>query len=103
MVPFDELVKFHRKRAEILLCSGVDFLAWETVPAVAEVCAIVEVMKHLPQSALAWVSVATQDGQTTAYGEPLHQVIALLRDCDKVNLCSVSLNLSFILNARFLL
>lgn len=81
----DDLVQFHLKRAEILLEAGVDFIAWETIPSHVEVCAISRVMQLLPESALAWVSVGTEDGQTTARGEPLHRVAHAIRDNNKVS------------------
>uniref|UniRef100_A0A5K3FAY9 Hcy-binding domain-containing protein n=1 Tax=Mesocestoides corti TaxID=53468 RepID=A0A5K3FAY9_MESCO len=81
---FDELVRFHVQRATILHHAGVHFLAWETIPSLIEVSAIVEAMNRLPDSAIAWVSILTKDGYTTAHGEPLHQVASILRDCEKI-------------------
>ncbi|TGZ57871.1 hypothetical protein CRM22_009828 [Opisthorchis felineus] len=80
---FDELVEFHYARAKILVDAGVDFLAWETIPILMEVAAIAEVMRRLP-NALAWLSVASSNGQTTVGGDPLHQVALEIQKCDQI-------------------
>ncbi|VDN15551.1 unnamed protein product, partial [Dibothriocephalus latus] len=80
----DELTKFHLERAKILVSAGVDLLAWETIPALIEVQAIAEVMRQLPEGTVAWLSVSTRDGQTTAHGEPLHKVAAIVNSCDSI-------------------
>ncbi|VDL89550.1 unnamed protein product [Schistocephalus solidus] len=83
-ISLEELTKFHLQRAKILVSAGVDLLAWETIPALIEVQAITEVMRQLPEDTVAWLSVSSRDGQTTAHGEPLHKVAAILNSCDSI-------------------
>ncbi|CAL8098897.1 unnamed protein product [Calicophoron daubneyi] len=80
---FTDLVCFHKTRAEILIQAGVDLLAWETIPVVAEVAAICEVMRRLP-SAAGWLTVASSDGQTTVGGDPLNQVALEVQNCHQI-------------------
>ncbi|KAF8561890.1 hypothetical protein P879_04603 [Paragonimus westermani] len=89
---FSELVEFHLTRAEILLNAGVDFLAWETIPIAAEVAAICEVMRRLPE-ALAWVSVASADGLTTVGGDSLHEIGLELQNCEQIFAIGVNCNI----------
>lgn len=80
---FTELVEFHQARAELLLEAGVDLLAWETIPLRFEVAAICEVMRRLP-NAVGWVSIISLDGQTSAGGDPLHEIALEVDKCDRV-------------------
>ncbi|KAF5401674.1 Homocysteine S-methyltransferase [Paragonimus heterotremus] len=91
-ISFSELVDFHLTRAEILLSAGVDFLAWETIPIATEVAAICEVMRRLPD-ALAWVSVASADGQTTVGGDPLHEIGLELQNCEQIFAIGINCNI----------
>ncbi|MCL4131837.1 UNVERIFIED_CONTAM: hypothetical protein GTU68_000814 [Idotea baltica] len=50
-----ELMDWHQPRLEALLDAGVDLLALETIPALAEALALLKLLKKYP-SAKAWVS-----------------------------------------------
>ncbi len=65
-VPHDELVEFHLRRARILVDAGVDFLAFETVPQLAEIRAIHDALDQL--DAWAWISVQAQNENQMASG-----------------------------------
>ncbi|THD21711.1 Homocysteine S-methyltransferase [Fasciola hepatica] len=80
---FSDLVEFHQTRAELLLEAGVDLLAWETIPLRCEVSAICEVMRRLP-NAVGWISIISMDGQTSAAGDPLHEIALEVDKCDRL-------------------
>lgn len=75
----EELVAFHEPRLDILADSGADVLACETIPSLAEVRALGELLRARP-SVEAWVSSTSRDGVHTAHGEPLADVARLLDD-----------------------
>ncbi len=52
-----DLVDWHRRRIQILLDSGVDLLAIDTIPALKEVEALVQLLGEFP-GAQAWLSVS---------------------------------------------
>lgn len=74
---FDELVRFHRERIEVLAAppaaSRADLLAFETLPSLEEARAVGEALKEFPEST-AWLSFTCRDGEHVAHGERL-------RDC----------------------
>ncbi|CAH8480651.1 unnamed protein product [Schistosoma turkestanicum] len=92
-VSFTELVEFHLSRAQILLQSGVDFIAWETVPLLKEVSSICEVMRRLP-SAHCWISVSSPDGKKTSGGDLLTSVACEVEKCKQVFGIGVNCNIS---------
>lgn len=65
-----QLVAFHSRRFEVLVASGADFLACETIPVLAEARAYVELLAAHPGTG-AWLSFTSQDGVHTSHGEPL--------------------------------
>ncbi|TNN07395.1 Homocysteine S-methyltransferase 2 isoform 1 [Schistosoma japonicum] len=91
-VSFAEIVEFHLLRAQILLESGVDFIAWETVPLLMEVSAICEVMRRLP-SAYSWISVSSPDGIKTSGGDLLTSVAREVGNCEQVFGVGVNCNI----------
>jgi homocysteine S-methyltransferase len=82
----DELRAFHRPRLELLAEAGVDVLACETVPAAAEVEALLAEVDRL--GVPAWLSLTTVPGDDgvprTRRGEPLAGVAAMARDVPAV-------------------
>ena len=81
-----ELRAFHRPRLEVLAEAGADVLACETLPAAAEVEALVAELELL--GVPAWLSLTTvvDEGGTarTRCGEPAADVLALARGVDTV-------------------
>jgi len=76
---FDELVRFHRERIQVLtdpnLQSKPDLLAFETLPSLEEASAIGEALAFWPGLA-AWFCFTCKDERHVAHGD-------LLRDCAK--------------------
>ena len=76
-----ELREWHRPRFDVLAEAGADVLAFETVPALAEVEAIVGLLDGtgLP----AWISITAENGRTRA-GEPIEEAFALAASIPEV-------------------
>jgi S-methylmethionine-dependent homocysteine/selenocysteine methylase len=77
---------FHRPRLEILLEAGVDVLAVETIPSLAETEALVAELAALDRPS--WLSLTTvidADGVVrTRRGEPAEQAYALAAEVDSI-------------------
>jgi homocysteine S-methyltransferase len=56
-----QLSDFHRPRIEVLLETGADVLAIETIPSILETEALVGILEELPDVA-AWISFSCADG-----------------------------------------
>ncbi len=69
-----QLRDWHRPRLEILADTDADVLAIETVPCLAEVQALVELLAG--SGVPAWLSLTAQDGRTRA-GEPIAEAFEL--------------------------
>ncbi len=73
----DALGDFHRPRVAVLIASGPDLLACETIPSLAEARALVRVLREFP-AATAWITFTARDGARTAHGEPIAECAAEL-------------------------
>ena len=73
---FDELIKFHRERIEVLAkappTESPDLLAFETLPSLGEAEAIGEALERHSELAV-WFSFTCRDRQSVAHGELLRQ------------------------------
>lgn len=76
-----ELRKWHRPRIELLAEAGVDILALETIPCLAEVEALLAEIDGTGQPC--WLSV-TCAGHRTRAGEPAEEAFAVARDVDEI-------------------
>jgi homocysteine S-methyltransferase len=85
-VSVTELREFHRPRLEVLAEAGADVLACETLPAAAEMEALLAELADL--GVPAWLSLTTVTGPDgvvrTRRGEPLADVLTMARDVDAV-------------------
>lgn len=72
------LRRFHRPRLQLLAGSGVDVLAIETIPCLAEVEALLRELELLDFPA--WLSL-TCAGERTRAGEPAAEAFAMAADC----------------------
>jgi homocysteine S-methyltransferase len=77
----DELRAWHRPRIELLIDAGVDILALETIPCLAEVEALLAEIKGSGQPC--WLSI-TCSGDRTRAGEPAVEAFALAREVDEI-------------------
>ncbi|GLY27076.1 homocysteine S-methyltransferase [Kineosporia sp. NBRC 101731] len=80
-VGVDELRDFHRPRLELLAEAGVDVLAVETIPSLAEVEALLAELDRLGHPA--WLSLTT-DGLLTRRGEPAGEAFSMATSVSSV-------------------
>jgi homocysteine S-methyltransferase len=78
-----ELMDFHRPRLAVLVESGADLMACETVPSLLEAEALVRLLAEFPH-VHAWLSCSCRDGAHLAHGESLSEVVELANGCDQV-------------------
>jgi homocysteine S-methyltransferase len=76
-----ELRVWHRPRIQLLAEAGVDILALETIPCLAEVEALLAEVDGSGQAC--WLSI-TCAGDRTRAGEPAYEAFSLARDVDEV-------------------
>jgi homocysteine S-methyltransferase len=76
-----ELREFHRPRLQILAAAGPDVLAFETIPSLAEVEALLAELEQLDQPA--WLSL-TCVGPSTRAGERAAEAFRMARDSKNV-------------------
>ncbi|KAL7750871.1 hypothetical protein RI367_003831 [Sorochytrium milnesiophthora] len=101
-MPFDHLVDFHVERLQAVYTavdqarrSGqrVDWLAFETVPAVAEARAIVQALDTVwqdVQRVQAWVSFSCKSDAETCHGEPIEQAVDVLSRSSRISAIGIN-------------
>jgi homocysteine S-methyltransferase len=77
------LVDFHTERIDAMLETAADFLAFETIPSLAEAEAILDGLVHYPNVA-AYVSFTCRDDAHTGHGEPIEECARLLDAADQI-------------------
>jgi len=80
-ISIDELRQWHRPRIELLVEAGVDVLALETIPCLAEVEALLAEIAGTGQPC--WLSITCSGDQTRA-GEPAAEAFTLARDVEEI-------------------
>lgn len=77
------LVEFHRERWAILVESGADILACETLPSFAEARALAGLLAE-SDDVWAWFSFSCRDGQHIHDGTPIAECAAFLAEIERV-------------------
>ncbi len=72
-----QMREFHRPRIAALVAAGVELLACETQPSLAEMAALLEVLEAFPRT-FAWFACTLRDAAHLSDGTPLREVVALL-------------------------
>jgi homocysteine S-methyltransferase len=72
-----ELIAFHAERIDAMRETAADFLAFETIPSLAEAEAILDALAHYPKVA-AYVTFTCHDDDHTGHGEPIEDCARLL-------------------------
>ncbi|KXT76684.1 homocysteine S-methyltransferase [Streptococcus sp. DD12] len=75
---------FHRPRITWLLEEGVDLLALETMPNLAEIKALSDLLEQEFPESRAYLSVTTQDGFHLSDGHELAEVAQLVEDSQQI-------------------
>jgi homocysteine S-methyltransferase len=71
-----ELMDFHRPRLRVLVDSGADVLAFETIPSKLEAEVAVALLEELPGPFPAWISFSCRNNREVSHGEPLDDCFA---------------------------
>jgi homocysteine S-methyltransferase len=81
-----ELVRFHRRRVEVLADSPADIIAFETIPSAEEAEALVSVLEDLPAGVgvEAWMSFTCRDGAHLADGTPLRSAVQVASSSPRI-------------------
>jgi homocysteine S-methyltransferase len=77
------LVAWHRPRLRILEESGADLLAFETIPSLVEIEAIVQLLDET-DGPPAWVSFQARDADALADGAPVEAAAGLAERCPRI-------------------
>jgi homocysteine S-methyltransferase len=78
-----DLVRFHSERLQVLVQAGVEVLACETVPSLAEARALVEALTGWPELT-AWVSFSARNDREVSDGTPLSECARYLDEQPQV-------------------
>jgi homocysteine S-methyltransferase len=78
-----ELMDFHRPRMTILLESGADLLACETIPCIEEALALIALLKEMP-TAKAWLSFSCKNEFQTCQGDNFAECIRQINDSEQI-------------------
>jgi len=84
-----ELMSFHRARMEVLVASGADVIACETVPCLVEGEALAGLLTEFV-GVDAWLSFSCRDGRHVCHGEPFAECVALANDCGALRAVGVN-------------
>jgi len=79
----EQLMAFHRLRLQVLVDSGADLLACETIPCLAEARAIARLLSEFP-TAGAWISFSCRDGLHNSEGESIGACVEALNAFEQV-------------------
>lgn len=85
----DELTRFHEQRLEILLDSGPDLLACETIPDADEADVLLALLAQHPEVS-AWMTFTCRDAEHIADGTPIREVVARCADVRQVEAVGVN-------------
>lgn len=77
------LTDFHTERLEILVASGPDLLACETIPSALEAEAVLNALHRLPATP-AWFSFSCRNGAETSAGDAIEDAVELVAASDRV-------------------
>jgi homocysteine S-methyltransferase len=82
----DEFKDFHRPRIEALVAANVDLLAYETIPSLSEIKALIELLETDFPNTPAWLGVTLResDASLLADGSPMSEVVSLVNACDQI-------------------
>ena len=82
-ISIEDLKTFHRSRLKILIETGADILACETIPCIDEAIALKELLTEFP-GVQAWISFSCKDETHISSGEDFADAVKLLNDSDQI-------------------
>ena len=74
-----EFQEFHRPRIQALIEAGVDLLAIETMPQLAEIEAVLQMLEKEYPNAICWISCTLRDSGHLSDGNPIEDLIKVTR------------------------
>lgn len=83
--------EWHKPRITTLIESGVDLLAFETIPCLKEAEMLVELLKEFP-GVKAWLSFSCKDDQSLAHGENFKSAAIKCWDLNPEQLVAIGVN-----------
>jgi len=84
-----EYIDFHRPRIKVLIESGVDLLACETIPNFEEAQVLVKLLGEFP-NASAWFTFTAKDGEHISHGEKIADVAKWLDSFEQVSAIGIN-------------
>lgn len=82
-IGIEELKTFHRNRLKILIETGADIIACETIPCIDEAIALKELFVEFP-TVQAWISFSCKDEEHLSSGELLSDALELLNESQQI-------------------
>ena len=79
----EELKSFHRERLKILIETGADIIACETIPCIDEAIALKELLEEFP-NVQAWISFSCSDGLHICSGEKFADAIQAIHSSKQI-------------------
>ncbi|XP_064639295.1 homocysteine S-methyltransferase YbgG-like [Lineus longissimus] len=77
------LIDWHRPHLQALVEAGVDIIALETIPAIAEGIALIKLLKEFPDTKV-WLSFSCKDNGMTCRGECVSTIIEPVQASDQI-------------------
>jgi len=88
-IDHEGLVAFHRERLALLVASGADLLAIETIPSAAEASAVIEALAGHPHAS-GWITFSCRSGSETCAGDRIEDAVALATTSSQVTAVGVN-------------
>lgn len=85
------MAEWHKPRIETLVKSGVDLLAFETIPCLKEALVLINMLKEFPNMK-AWISFSCKDDTSLAHGENFQNAARTCWQTNPEQLVAVGIN-----------
>lgn len=89
-VDLEKLKDFHRRRLQVLVESGPDLLAFETIPNKLETQALVELLEEENIRIPSWICFSSVDGENAPSGESFKECLDIINKSGKVNAVGIN-------------
>lgn len=89
-VDLEKLKDFHRRRLQVLVESGPDLLAFETIPNKLEAQALVELLEEENIQIPSWICFSSVDGENAPSGESFKECLDIINKSGKVNAVGIN-------------
>ncbi|XP_051127926.1 homocysteine S-methyltransferase 3-like isoform X2 [Andrographis paniculata] len=83
-ISVETLKDFHRRRVQILVDSGADLIAFETIPNKLEAKAYAELLEEKTINVPAWFSFTCKDDTNVVSGDSIEDCASIADSCEKV-------------------